>query len=145
MHWLFCTHYYFCRIQWNTVLGYLSHWHKAFKFNCAWFRPELFKFKCSILQHVTIKYSYVWEPPTVKQVLPNQRSPQQLQCPLVCVLPSNKSIKKRTSNTLASVTAMLTSRQHRNSEATSSSTNSRLHQRSPVFIRPAALAIASTG
>jgi hypothetical protein len=105
MHWLFCTHYYFGCTEWSTVVDYFNHWHKAFKFNCVWSRPELLKCKCSILQHVTIKY--VWEPPTVKQVLPNQCSPQQLQCPLVCAPPSDKSIKKLTSNTQATVTDKL--------------------------------------
>jgi hypothetical protein len=44
----------------------------------------------------------VWEPPTVKRVVPNQQSPRQLQRPLVRALRSDKSIKMRTSGTLAS-------------------------------------------
>jgi hypothetical protein len=83
----------------------------------------------------------VWEPPTVKQALLNQRSPWQLQCPLVHTPPSDKSIRMRMSDTLASNTAMLTSRGHHNSESTSNSTRSRLHQQSLVLIRPAGLTI----
>jgi hypothetical protein len=87
----------------------------------------------------------MWKPPTVKQALPNQCSPWQLQCPLVRMLPSDKSIKMRRSDTLASVTATLTSREHCNSEYASSSTCSRLHQWSPALIRPAGLTVTSAG
>jgi hypothetical protein len=31
----------------------------AFKFACAYSWSELFKFKCSILQHVTIKFLFI--------------------------------------------------------------------------------------
>jgi hypothetical protein len=59
----------------------------------------------------------MWECPTVKQVLPNQGSPRQLQLPLVCKLPSDQSIKMGTPNMLASFTAMLTSIEHRSSDS----------------------------
>jgi hypothetical protein len=84
----------------------------------------------------------MWDPPRVKQALPNMRSPWQLQRPLVSTPPSDKSIKKWTSDTLATVTATLTSRKHCNSEPTSSS---RLRLRSPALIRRASLTVPSTG
>jgi hypothetical protein len=56
----------------------------------------------------------------VKQAPPNQRSPWQLQCPLVSPPPSdNKNADVRL---LASVTTTLASREHRSSESTSSCT-----------------------
>jgi hypothetical protein len=45
-----------------------------------------------------------WKPPTLKKVLPNPRSPRQLQRPLVRASHSDKCMKMRTSDTLASGT-----------------------------------------
>jgi hypothetical protein len=44
----------------------------------------------------------MWETPTVKWALPNQRSPWQLQRQLVCMSRTGKWLKMRTSGTLAS-------------------------------------------
>jgi hypothetical protein len=53
----------------------------------------------------------------------------------------DEAIKMRTSDKLASITATLTSREHRNSKSTCRSTGSRLRQRSPTFIKPAGLSV----
>jgi hypothetical protein len=55
--------------------------------------------------HILTAKRRVWETPTVKRALPNQRSPRQLQRPFVLTLHSDKSIKMRTSDTLASMEA----------------------------------------
>jgi hypothetical protein len=78
------------------------------------------------LQHLSnhLNGGVLWEPPTVKRTLPNQRSPWHHQRKLVCTLPSDKSIKMRASDTLVSVTSvttMLAPREHCNSEPTNSS------------------------
>jgi hypothetical protein len=62
----------------------------------------------------------MWQPPTIKQALHNQRSPWQLQHPFFCEPPSDKSIKMRAPNTLASVIATLTSREYCNCKSSSS-------------------------
>jgi hypothetical protein len=82
----------------------------------------------------------------MEQALPNQRSPRQLHRSLVSAPPSGKSMKMRKSHTLTSVTTTLGSREHRNSDSTSSrtaadSTNDR--QRSSG--QRAGLAATSTG
>jgi hypothetical protein len=72
----------------------------------------------AVLKFMSIPAKHKWEPPTTKWVLPNQRSPWKLQCPLVLTSPSDKSIKMQTSSMVASVTTTLVSREHHNSEST---------------------------
>jgi hypothetical protein len=88
----------------NVCPSFLSLWHPwyllLFLYVCSefsiWFEyPELLLF-------FLMSWMCLWEPTKVKWALPSQRSPRQLQRPLVHAPPSDKSINMRTSGTLAS-------------------------------------------
>jgi hypothetical protein len=69
--------------------------------NAFSFDASTYTFSCNdyFFLHFCIHFKHlnlagaVWEPPTVKRALLNQRSPWHLQCPLVIMPPTGKSIK----------------------------------------------------
>jgi hypothetical protein len=87
------------------------------------------------LQHLSNNHrgEVMWELPIMKLELPKQCSLWNLERPLVKAPSSDNFISMLMSDTLASVTTTLASRQQRNSKSSSN----RLFQQSPVLFRSA--------
>jgi hypothetical protein len=91
---------------------------------CHSFLNDLASIYCGIVRKAAISqarnryFLLVWEPPTVKWMLPNLRSPWQLQLPLGRAATSDKRIKMVSSGIAATLMVTLTSRQQHSNEST---------------------------
>jgi hypothetical protein len=82
----------------------LYHMLKDYSFHIHYHEnPKSHVAGVTVLYCKNAEYKELWGPPTVKQALPKQHSPQQLQRPLDSAPPSDKSIQMWASNTLASI------------------------------------------